>query len=249
MKKIFIVFSLILIGLIGCKKDENPVSPSPGGQNTNPTGQPIPTFSEANNGVLASIKYKQNVMGFPIEMKMAFANLGEGGKDAGNVYVNTTQLSKVTMANTTYYMAPYQNSPEPNIDFNGQTHRWEVGGNSASGIPSFFVDVVSPTNFQIIEPAANANVSKSSGFTIRWGTATNTKIMINLTSTVGNAVFTKVDLPDNGSYSITAQDLSRFPAGKALLQVVKYRYSIKSVDGKNYIAVSEIIESIDVNIN
>lgn len=250
MKKIFLLLSIVLITFIGCKKDENPTGPNPtGGGNTNPTGQPIPTFTQENNGVLATLQYKQNIMGFPVEFKMAYASLGQNGKDAGNVYVNTTQLSKVQMAGATYYMSPYMNSPEPNINFNGQVHRWEVEGNSSNGISGFSIDVVSPNYFRINTPAANATVSKSSGFSVTWQGGTNARVMISLVSQTNGSQVNKIDLNDNGSFNITSQDLSNFPTGKANLYVVKYRYSIKDAGGKNYIAVSEIIEVIEVNVN
>jgi hypothetical protein len=248
MKKLLLLITLLLIPFLGCKKDENPVSPNPpgGSGNTNPTGQPIPTFSETNNGVLVTINYQQNVFGLTVDMAMAFARFGESGVDVGNVSVNGNQVGKVTAGNSTHYIVPNQSTPDLTLDFNGTVHNWTVQG--GNGVTGFTASVTSPRSFNVTAPANNATVSKASGFNITWSGGSSSRVMITLVSQSGGGYFVASNLNDTGSYGITPANLSNF-SGSALLQVVKYNYVVKESGGKNYIVVSEIVKTLNIYVN
>lgn len=247
MKKSISILVLIALVLISCSKKENPVEPpndpKPGG---NPSGQPIPTFTGTNNGVLATISYQQTVSGFNVDLAVAFAKFGDNGVDAGNVSVNGTAIGKMVSSGSTYYIAPSQTNPVFSLDFNGTAHNWNVQG--GSGVTGFTGSVNSPRAFTLTAPANNATVSKSSGFNVTWSGGTSSKVMIVLASQSGNGYYATNELNDNGSFNISSANLGNFN-GPALLQIVKYNYVSKESGGKNYILVSEIVRSINLTVN
>ncbi len=246
MKKIISLLTLVVLVFIGCSKKENPVEPTNNNQGTNPSGQPIPTFSGSNNGVLATISYQQIVSGFSVDLSVGFAKFGDNGVDAGNVSVNGTAIGKMVNAGNTFYMAPSQTNPVFTLDFNGATHNWNVQG--GNGVTGFTGSVTSPRAFTVTAPTTNATVSKSAGFNVTWSGGSSSKVMIVLASQSGNGYFASSELSDNGSFNVAASNLGNFN-GPALLQVVKYNYTSKESGGKNYILVSEIVRSINLTVN
>jgi len=247
MKKTIFVIMLMAIVFISCSKKENPIEP-PANNNSggNPSGQPIPTFTGTNNGVLATISYQQTVSGFNVDLAVGFAKFGDNGVDAGNVSVNGTAIGKMVNAGSTYYIAPSTTNPVFTLDFNGAVHNWNVQG--GNGVTGFTGSVTSPRAFTLTAPANNATVSKASGFNVTWSGGTSSKVMVVLASQSGNGYFASSELNDNGSFNIASTNLTNFN-GPALLQVVKYNYTSKESGGKNYILVSEIVRSINLTVN
>ncbi|MCX7797710.1 MAG: hypothetical protein N2249_03705 [Melioribacter sp.] len=246
------VIIFIAITLLSCNKEDNPTEPSNSSNQSNPTGQPIPSFSDQSdyNGVMATLKYYQaSLPGFPeIETSMAFAMFGSG-VDAGTVSVNNNTLGKMNYSGKTMYIMPDPNNPLQylNLSWNGSNHSWNVTG--GSGIPAITGSVRSPNDFNVIQPVSNSTVSKSNGVQVRWSnTSTTSKMLIQIVSTGSGNVKYYQELSDNGSYTIPASDLSSF-SGDCLLFVVRYNYSSTTVSGKRYFFVSEVIKSINIKLN
>jgi len=258
MKKSAYLFVAIPLAALllsaGCKKDEsNPVDS--GSNAAQSSGQPTPSFGAVAdyNGALAAIQYdvESPLPGFPsVQSAAAVANLGAaGGVDAGSVSVNSFQLGKLVTSGKTTYIAPDPGNPFASMDavsFNGANHSWSVTG--GNGIPSFSGSVKSVSSFNLVSPANNATVGKSSDLTVTWNGGTQYKALIQVTNISSGKTKVYQELTDNGSYKISAADLAEL-GGSCLLYVVKYNYNIISAGGKKYVLIAEIVKSIKVNIN
>lgn len=257
MKSIKYFIMIILIAgfiLNGCKKEDNPTEPNTTKDISNPTGQPMPSFSSTADygGAMASINYyvAAPIAGLPdISTNAASAIFGDG-IDAGAVTVSGNQLGKLTAGGKTYYMAPDMNNPMNvlNLSWNGATHSWSVAG--GNGIPAISGSVKSPSDYSITSPTANASVTKSNGIQVKWSnTSTTSKIVVQIINIKDNGQ-AKVyqELTDNGSFTIPAADLTSF-SGDCQLFVVRYNYNPVSASGKKYYMISEIVKSINIKVN
>ncbi|MFZ5948285.1 MAG: hypothetical protein ACOYU5_10025 [Stygiobacter sp.] len=252
----YILLATLVFGFLitGCKKENNPTEPNSSTNISNPTGQPMPSFSSSADygGAMASINYYMAapIAGLPDISTNAATGIFGDGVDAGAVTVNSNQLGKLTTNGKTYYMAPDMNNPMNvlNLSWGGANHSWNVAG--ANGIPALSGSVRSPNDYTITTPLNNASVTKSSGIQVKWSnTSTTSKILVQLIN-IQNKGQVKVyqDLTDNGSYTIPAADLSSF-SGDCQLFVVRYTYNSVTAGGKKYYMVSEIVKSINVKVN
>lgn len=255
MKKYYLLFTLMFTGMIflGCEKEEsNPTGGGSNNTNTNPSGQPMPSFDTlANyNGTLATIYYSTVIMGFPVDQSMAFARFGANGVDAGTVSVNGNTIPATTAGTSTYYMLPSATNPTQTltgVNFNGSNHAWSVGG--SANVTAFNASVTSVSNFSVTYPTSSTTHSKSSSLAVNWGgTSSSNQVMIVMTSTSSSGTYISSGLSDNGSYTIPSSNLSGFN-GQVLLQVVKYRHSIANSGGKNYVLVCEVVKQVTFTIN
>lgn len=254
VKQTLIAFLVIGLLITGCKKEDNPTESNTTTNISNPTGQPMPSFSSSADygGAMASISYyiSAPIAGLPdVSTNAASAIFGDG-VDAGAVTVNNNQLGKLNAGGKTYYMAPDVNNPMNvlNLSWGGANHSWNVAG--ANGIPALSGSVKSPNDYSITSPSNNASVTKSSGIQVKWSnTSTTSKILVQMINLKNNGQ-AKVyqELTDNGSYTIPAADLSSF-SGDCQIFVVRYTYNYVTAGGKKYYMVSEIVKSINVKVN
>ncbi len=255
--RIVVVLALGLsLFLMGCdKKSTDANNDNNQTQEMNQSGQPMPTISTGEGfelgGILATISFQfQTIPGYPaVEFIMGYAYFGKG-QDAGTVSVNGEQLSKQSAGGIVYYNSFSQTNPSSlkNTKFDGSMHQWDVSG--SGDVPAVKIGVASPTAFTLTAPAAG-DVDKSKGLTISWngGGANSADSMLVMLVALDNSqkVYIKQGLPNNGNFTIPAADLSGFN-GQAMLQVVKYRFSITTISGKQYTAVAEIVKQVQLNI-
>lgn len=255
MKKylFYICFLLLPFFLVTCTKEDSPTEPA-GQQELMLAGtQPIPDFRNQTNfnGVMGAISYDFSQMGeIPITIPMAFAVMGQG-VDGGTITVNGNQLIKGTEAGKTYYSAPSPLNPTQlptNLSFNSSVHNWTVTG--GSGIPPFSGNVTTPSAYSVTSPASNAPVSKSSQLQVRWGNPSSARVLIILQSQNGGKFYLAQDQPDNGQHIIGTDQLGGFPAGGAILYIIKYTYNaVTANDGKTYIMMAEIVKTSTITLN
>lgn len=249
MKKLFLLFLTAFLAVtfffVGCKKDNGPTAPP---DTTPKTTQPMPTFS--GDGVVAAIQFSYTVSNvYTVNLDMGFANFGTG-TDAGTVTVNGKTIDKNTSSSTIYYNSFSTTSLTPlGLDWDGAIHTWSVTG--AGSTPAFTMDVTSPTAFTVNSPTSSTVASKSSALDISWTGASATSsdsMMIVLTPAGGSGTtFTATASNKVGSYSIAASHLSGF-SGDVLLEVVKYRYAMKTVSSKTFVGVAEIVNTVNFKI-
>lgn len=243
----------VLLFFNGCDKtDDNPVSPGSGSNTGNQSGQPIPTILNTN-GTLVAISFGYTVPGIPISVDyvMGYAQLGlPGGIDAGTVSVNSNNLSKSTQGSFTYYNSFSSTNPTSlqNVLFDGSSaHNWSVSG--GDGIPSFTASIVPPKDFSITKPTAGSTITKSGGLEIQWsttGSSTSDSIMIVAATGSGTPYISSI-LSNSGSHTISASSLGSM-SGETVLQVVKFRYTLKSANGKNYAVIAEIVKTVNIKL-
>lgn len=255
--KIFSILSILLVTVVlfsGCDKNEdNPLNPG-GNTNTggNNSGQPIPTIANTD-GVMATIAFSFTVPGVPVSVDyvMGYALFGlPNGVNAGPVTVNGNNLTFATSNGMSYYNSFSQTNPTSlsNVSFNGtQQHSWTVAG--GNGIPAISDGIISPNTFEITAPASNATVTKANALNVTWtNTTTADSMMIVMVSLAGGSPYVSSILSNNGSFTIPAASVNALPAGDAMLQVVKFRYKIATVNGKNYAIVAEIVKSVNIKL-
>lgn len=262
MKKSFLFFATAFLAVslffVGCKKsDSNPTTP-PDTTPTKKTDQPIPEFGGAVDGVVAAIQFSYDVPGVPapynkVSMDMGFANFGEG-TDAGAITVNGKAVAKVTSGSTVYYNSfastdPLNPPTSLNLNWDGYNHAWSVAG--AGTTPAFTLDVPSPSAFNVNSPVAGATVAKTGALNVTWSGAFNTSadsVMIILVPMSGSgSTFTATTTNKTGSYNIPASEINKF-SGDAMIELVKYRYAMKTVSGKTYVGVAEIVNTVSFKI-
>lgn len=250
-KLLFLLFFITFI-FFSCNKSDSPNSPT----NVNPptsnqSGQPIPTFAGVIDGVLATIQFDFTIQSPfpvpPITYKMGFASFNN--KDAGTVKVNSTVIEKNQVGSALYYSSFSPTNPNDltSVNFNGSAHNWEVTG--SADVPAFTGSVTSPSTFTLITPTANATIKKSDGLTIQWtGTSSADSVLIVAVATNNSGYVVKQGVSNSGSYTISASELGNMN-GSTLVQVVKYRFSIKNVGTKNFVLVSEVVKAVTVTLN
>ncbi len=249
-----ILISFLTLTLISCDKIENPFDTQEDGNNvvSNKSGQPIPQIDgEAEvGGVLTTIKFDMEAaQGLPsVGIVMGFASFGDE-EDAGTVSVNGNELGKSEYDGKVYYMSPSLGSFESlaNVEFDGSEHVWELSG--AGNIPAFSGSVVSPTDFEVLSPAADSVINMSEGLEIRWsGESDDSKMLFVIVGLDSEGdPYVEQEVPDNGLHTIPASALSGF-SGKVLLQIVKYKYNLGSAGGKQFALISEVVKSVGVTL-
>jgi hypothetical protein len=256
MKKILsLVLIVSFLSFFGCKKDSsNPIDTSAGGQLGNPSGQPIPTVANVD-GWMATILfgYTAPIIG-SVDYSMGYAQFGlTYSVNAGAVTVNANTLTATYNNESTYYTSFSTLSPSTltGVNFDGTSaHTWTVGG--GNGVPAFTASITSPRNFSISSPVSGATVSKASGIPVTWtvvGASASDSIMIVLApASSGGTAYTSATLSNSGSFTIPASGISSL-SGDVLLQVVKFRYALKTVGSKNYAIISEIVRTANFKVN
>lgn len=263
MKKSFLFFATAFLAVslffVGCKKsDSNPTTP-PDTTPTKKTDQPIPEFGGTVDGVVAAIQFSYDVPGMPapynkVSMDMGFATFGSEGTDAGAVTVNGKNIAKITSGSTVYYNSfastdPLNPPTTLNLNWNGGNHVWSVSG--AGSTPAFTIDVPSPNSFTLSNPTASTVAPKSSNLTVTWsgayGSSVDSVMIVLVPMSGSGTTFTATTTNKTGSYTIASSSLSGF-SGDALLELVKYRYATKTVSGKTYVGVAEIVNTVNFKI-
>lgn len=254
--KYYLSILLLVLFVAACSSDDdNPTDPSNGEGNdiTNNSGQPLPQLGQEDiTGVMATISYEfATVPGFPAAaITMGFAQFGSG-IDAGTVSVNNNTIEKTTQNGTTFYVVPNPSNPTAGlsgVNFDGSAHNWSVSG--SGDVPEISGSVNSPRAFNLTAPASNAAITKSNGMDIAWSNtndASNLLIVIADISNANSYVFIE-GVADDGNYTVSADDLNGI-SGDALVQVVKYNYSIATAAGSNYAVIAEIVKSVTVTVN
>lgn len=249
----FFLVVLVMLAVTGCKKEDNPTEPKTSTDITNPSGQPMPSFSEQADygGVMTSIYYYMAapIAGLPDIGTNVASAIFNGGVDAGAVTLNNNALGKITASAKTYYTAPDINNPlnQLNLSWNGTNHSWNVAG--ANGVPALTGSAKSPNDYSVTLPTANSAVTKASGIQVKWSNPSSAKALILIVN-ISNKAQVKVyqEVVDNGSYTILAADFANF-SGDCMVFVVKYNYSFTFTGGKKYYFVSEIVKSVTVKVN
>lgn len=252
-KLLLIVAAVFVLIATGCKKEDSPTESTPTTDISNPTGQPMPSFSDQADygGAMATMYYymASPIAGIPDIATNAAAAIFNGGVDAGAVTVNNNTLGKISSGGKTYYMAPDPTNPMSQISLNwyGNYHNWNVAG--ANGIPAVTGSVKSPSDYSVTLPITNSSVSKASGIQVRWTNPSTAKALIQIVN-INNKGQVKVyqEVADNGSYTIPAADIASF-SGDCMIFVVKYNYSFTTAGGKKYYFVSEMVKSVNVKVN
>lgn len=257
MKKysVFVLLLLLFQIFSSCKKEDTITDPGTEGTlyNFNASGQPIPDLTPtANlNGIMTTISYDiyYSTSNF-LTYKMAFAQFGTG-VDAGTVAVNGRILNAAATQGKSYYIAGDPLNPQgslSSLNFDGSSHNWSISG--GSGIPQITNAVNSPIAFSITSPSNNSTVSRSGQLNITWNsTSQDSRILVYLVSMQENKYYISQENYDNGSLTIPASKITTFPAGGAILYIVRYRYSTHSgSDGKVYLLISEIVKLVNITL-
>lgn len=252
-KLLLMLFALIVLVVTGCKKEDNPTESNLGTDIANPSGQPMPSFSDQADygGAMASVYYYMAapIAGFPDVATSAATAVFNGGVDVGAVTINSNSLGKLSSSGKTYYMAPDVNNPlnQLNLSWNGTSHNWNVAG--ANGVPALTGSVKSPNDYSVTLPTTNSTISKATGLQVKWTNPSTAKALIQIVN-VSNKAQVKVyqEVTDSGNYTIPAADLANF-SGDCMIFVVKYNYSFTTASGKKYYFVSEIVKSVNVKVN
>lgn len=253
VKLLLLAAAVFVLIATGCKKEDSPTESTATTDIANPSGQPMPSFSEQADygGAMASIYYymASPIAGIPDIATNAASAIFSGGTDAGAVTVNSNTLGKISSGGKTYYMAPDPTNPmnQINLSWYGSYHNWNVAG--ANGIPAVTGSVKSPNDYSVTLPTTNSSVNKASGIQVKWTGSSSAKALIQIVN-IKNKGQAKVyqEVADNGSYTIPAADLASF-SGDCMIFVVKYNYSFTTVSGKKYYFVSEIVKSVNVKVS
>jgi len=255
MKKSFLFFATAFLAVslffVGCKKSNS--NPTDQTDNTAPTtpssGQPMPTFSGTVDGFVAAIQFSATYYGVTVIQDMGFANFGKG-TDAGTVTLGGQTISKITSGSTVYYNS-YASVPPTSLDlnWNGSNHSWSVSG--AGTTPAFTLDVPSPNAFTLSNPTASTVAPKTSNLTVTWsgayGSSVDSVMIILVPMSGSGTTFTATTTNKTGSYTIPSSSLSGF-SGDTMLELVKYRYAMKTVSGKTYVGVAEIVNTVTFKV-
>jgi len=248
------IFVSAVILFTGCKKDSTTAPVTDPTPKSPDSGQPMPDFGGDVDGVVAAIQFSYSFVGMPVsvDMDMGFASFGDG-VDAGTVTVNGKTIAKSTSGSTVYYNSfastdPLNPPTSLGLSWYGQPHVWNVTG--AGSIPAFTITVQSPSKFTVSNPTTATTASKSSPLTVTWsGASSNSQdsVMIMLVSLTGSATVTATTSNTTGTYAIPAAQLGGF-SGDAMLEVVKYRYAVKTESNKTFVGVAEIVNTVNFKI-
>lgn len=255
MKKSFLffltAFLAVTIFFVGCKKsDSNPTDSNGTPQTTTGPNQPMPTFSGTVDGVVIAFQFTYTDPNVPapynsFSVDMGYAKFGEisgTGTDAGTVTLNSKNIAKTT---TNDYNSFTSFTPL-DLNWDGNPHHWSVSG--AGSTPAFTIDVTSPTAFIVSYPTESTVASKSSNMNVTWSNYSNASTdSVLIVLSAGSSTFTATTSNITGSYSIPSSQLNSM-SGNAILQVAKYKYTLKTVSSKNFVGVAEIVKMVNFKI-
>jgi|GEM_PF-5947237 len=147
----------------------------------------------------------------------AFYNAGDYSVNAGTVTVNGDTLrrySAPTGQQNPDSMYAFGIQPYEDLQFNGGSYSWYVSG--TLNYPSLSETISAPDHeININNPSNGANISKLSNLVITWSTSDNPCDTIKILITADGKAINKY-VPDTGSYTITANELSIFDANEAI---------------------------------
>lgn len=172
--------------------------------------------------------------------------------DGGTVTISDVSLNSQTLPdNEIIYLA---STPVPST---AKVSTWAISGNAQTAVPTFSKSMYVPEEISIITPTGlddhqnPVTISKSSGISITWNTDPQNEVGVLVVLEFHNKMFepdpsepdvrfAKV-VPDNGSYTITPQDLVDFPDGeKVSLSVTRGNYFFDTVLDENVFAYARI---------
>lgn len=253
--------SFLALGMFSCGED---LSTNVVNTDENPSlYQPMPTYSVAD-GVMGTVQFLYSPTAFPqdnpILMKAGFARFGrftlpglpgaDSLADAGNVTVNNYGLRKFRYDSSLTYSSFSHRHPAvlTSVEFDGSLHTFSATGTTF--IPAFTLPVQSPVDFAVGFPIRNGIVRRDTGLYVEWGGGSNdspNKILLRVTSPDTSHVLRLEGLRDRGFYRIDEDDLRPF-TGKITLDIVKYRDTTATFEGRSYTAFSQIVKSVPVTL-
>lgn len=216
--------------------------------------QPLPSFSQVTNlnGIMATIQFSHTIQqDLKVDYVLGYAQFGSPTVDAGAVLVNGTALPLKKQGSFVYYNSFNPLSPSNlfGVVFNGSNHSWSVSGKN--GIPALAESIESPKSFSLTLPESGKTYQKANGLQVKWDTGNSTSadlFMLFVTQAGGDVTpYSNPSITNNGSFTVPSASLSQF-SGEVLVQLVKYRYSVKNVDSKNYVLCAEIVKSVNCNL-
>lgn len=243
-KIVFTGLFVALIGMSSCKKEEiidEIIDETPTTQSTPP---PFPTLSNSD-GTLVAIKV-QSSQSSPIGPVTMTIGLGVAAFyesnnidnliDAGNVNVNSKQLTKQT--NNSYVFQP-DASNATGVDFSGGVS-WNVTGSAAVSAFSFDPSIAFPSAGEI---TSSEVVNKANGYTLTISSVTDADSVI---FQVGSVLKT---VPGNTtSCSFSSAELSGLSNGSNVAQVAAYKMENATITGKSYYFINEAVATQTVTI-
>lgn len=246
------------VGMASCSKDDNktttPTTTTPTA--TGPTAATPATPGDVD-GALISVRmdYNSQPAGSPVPVKITseiglavfFSAPGSSTKlDAGTVTVNTYNLDKGT-DNSYSKVATIASTPaDLNFD-NGSS--WNVGGSGS--VTAFSVNHTAA--FPSFDGTMPSSITKSSGLTIQLDNSTLSGAdSVLVLVAAGSKSFTKTFGPNAGTATISAAELSGFPAvtdNSAVMEVCPYNFTTTTKNGKKYVMIKEQAVVKNININ
>ena len=249
-----LLFSIAII-LIGCENTD-PSYNIKGNikKNVNDPFNLVPQDLEitATLSIFKSISYNAQLNTF-ITTKgcdAAFYNGSGYSVKAGDVTLNSSAVrrySEPTGIQTPDSMYAYGYQPYNSISFNGGNYSWYVSGSAL--FPNLSVSITSPPHeANITNPSNGSNVSKSSDLSITWSQTLVHSDTVKILMTCDNKVINKY-VPDNGSFTVTSNELSVFNTGdKVAIHVAVGNYKFVSVSNKYALVTITSIHQIYCNI-
>lgn len=248
--KTVVLVSALILGLISCNKDDGPTAPGGGGLTFSTTGfgaLPVPSDISNLKGVLATIKI--SAQGESVVGAVAFFldSSNTHFVRAGTATVNGTTLTSHSLSGEVLYEYPYRSSDPPlrGVLFDGSNHNWTVSG-SGSAVPAFTASVGSPTgSVSISSPGEGSTIARNQGLAISYSASGNSPIAVAILDSRGHVLGGSAS---GSSYSFSPSQLATLAAGEGYVIVESYRYSIRRVDGKDYLLVAIIANGKSVTL-
>ena len=249
MKQAFVLLaSLSLVVITSCR--DTPTAPSSSQIYGQTSGQPLPNIDNLGEigGLFGTYLTKQTV---GRDRELATAQFEADGLDGGIVGVNNFTLSKQLVGGTLLYTSAggvNATNDIPDVDFDGSTHQFYAEGNNR--VPEIDVSVESATDFELQQPTVFDVINKADNLDVVWtggSGASDERVLIIISSQGTNNASVTKDIPNTGSYSFRASDLNDV-SGSAVFTLIKYRMATDVVQGKTYVALSEIIYRRSITI-
>jgi hypothetical protein len=246
-KLFFVVMTLALVALAGCKKDEAGTTPTPTPTPTQPAA-PTPTSYNGQTpaNVLAvvrtSAKQTVPVIGtITVDVNSATAVFGSPGTDKGTVTVTASgtnsTLARLTANGVVSYIFPDPANPTAQMTLSNSAVAvtFSVSGYALS--PNGNITV--PGQVTLTAPAANASVPRSADYTVTWTVSggAGSRHAIFIADAQGHTVFK--DGVANGSGTFTAAELGGLSAGTAWMYALTYNFNL--VNSNQAVIVGEAV--------
>ncbi|MBX2975646.1 MAG: hypothetical protein KF721_05900 [Ignavibacteriaceae bacterium] len=245
MKKTILLFSLLmLLAIVGCKKDDAATNPTdnPGSTSTTPT--PTDFGGATPTNVMAVVRTSTTYVGVTIDVGTAVATFGTPPQDKGAVKVTSkgTDYNLTKQSNNAYIFTPDALSPQ-GISFNsGATEVTFSAANYTLGSNR----VVVPGKITLTSPAMDASVPRGSNLTISWTTsnagANNAVMVIDKN---GKSIF-KQNLGTATSTTINSTELQTLATGTGIVYALSYNYIL--TNNNEAVLIGETVAFNTVNL-